>query len=240
MYITSSIHLFPTDPSISIYLPQLQYISRLPTSLIAMSTSPNHVFAIAIMLLSTIIAAEASDSGGGNPKVTNFMVEACKNASKKNQYYDPDPMTQEFCVSTLKLDKRSADAKDLHGLVLVAIDILKGQVAAANDNVKQMLHNTKNGTVTMFNLSFCVVDYDRMLSILKICDNMISEYHSSKGGANDGSRSSVLPACLTKLDEPLVDIWLRLVGESELEKLSDDYDAVGKLVKLNFCLASTI
>uniref|UniRef100_A0A8R7QVL5 Pectinesterase inhibitor domain-containing protein n=1 Tax=Triticum urartu TaxID=4572 RepID=A0A8R7QVL5_TRIUA len=192
------------------------------------------------MLLSTILAVEASDSGGGNPKVTNFMVEACKNASKKNQYYDPDPMTQEFCVSTLKLDNRSVEAKDLHGLVLVAIEILKGQVAVANGNVKQMLHNTKNGTVAMFNLSFCVVDYDRTVSILNICDTMINEYHGGTGGANDGSRSSALLACLRKLDEPLIDIWLRLPDNSDAEKLPNDYDAVGKLVKLNFCLASTI
>uniref|UniRef100_A0A8I6Y0C9 Pectinesterase inhibitor domain-containing protein n=1 Tax=Hordeum vulgare subsp. vulgare TaxID=112509 RepID=A0A8I6Y0C9_HORVV len=195
--------------------------------------------AITIMLLSTTIATESTASGGGNPKATNFMVEACKNASTKSQIYDPNPITQEFCVLSLKLDNRSAEAKDVHSLVHVAIDILKGQVATANDNVKQMMHDTKNGTSTMRSLSFCVVDYNRMVSILSICDTMINEYHGRTGRADDGLLSSELPACVEKVDKPFIDCWLGLLG-MEVKKLLDENIAVGMLVKLNFYLASII
>ncbi|XBI76927.1 hypothetical protein VPH35_070109 [Triticum aestivum] len=195
--------------------------------------------AIAIMLLSNTLAAKSSASGGVKPKVTNFILEACKNASMKNQIYDPNPITHEFCVSTLKLDNRSAEAKDIHSLVHVAIDILKGQVATANDNVKQMLHGTKNGTATMRALSFCMVDYNRMVSILNICDTMIKEYHGRKGRADDGLMSSELPSCVEKVDKPFIDCWLGLLA-MEAKKLLDENFAVGMLVKLNFCLASTI
>uniref|UniRef100_A0A452XFN8 Pectinesterase inhibitor domain-containing protein n=2 Tax=Aegilops tauschii TaxID=37682 RepID=A0A452XFN8_AEGTS len=204
-----------------------------------MSATSIFFSAIAIMLLSTTIAAESSASSGGKPKVTNFMVEACKNASMKNKIYDPNPITQEFCVSTLMLDNRSAEAKDLHSLIHIAIDILKGQVAATNGNVKQMLQDTKNGTATMRALSYCMVDYDRMVSILNICDTMIKEYHGRKGGANDGLLSSELPAYVERVDKPFIECWLGLLA-MEAKKLLDENFAVGMSVTLNFCLASTI
>ena len=103
---------------------------------------PTSIFfsVIVFMLLSNAITTQAGGSGGGKPKATSLVVEACKNASGETQ--DPD-VTKEFCLSTLQSDKRSAEAKDLPGLVLVSIDILKGRVTDASVKVKKMLRNAK-------------------------------------------------------------------------------------------------
>ncbi|KAF7092892.1 hypothetical protein CFC21_095343 [Triticum aestivum] len=133
---------------------------------------------IVFMLLSTTIPTQASGSGSGNSNATDLMVEACKNASI-NSYIKTVP--KNFCLSTLQSDIRSIKAKDLHDLVLIAMDIIKVRLTSASAMVKKMLQNAKKGTVRMRVLRFCEVDYEEMASILNICDAMIRNYQGYKG-----------------------------------------------------------
>ncbi|KAF7076624.1 hypothetical protein CFC21_081249 [Triticum aestivum] len=141
---------------------------------------PTSIFfsVIVFMLLSNAITTQAGGSGGGKPKATSLVVEACKNASGETQ--DPD-VTKEFCLSTLQSDKRSAEAKDLPGLVLVSIDILKGRVTDASVKVKKMLRNAKKGTMAMHALSICELQYENVVSTLNICQAMIKDHQGDKG-----------------------------------------------------------
>uniref|UniRef100_A0A453QEQ1 Pectinesterase inhibitor domain-containing protein n=2 Tax=Aegilops tauschii TaxID=37682 RepID=A0A453QEQ1_AEGTS len=150
---------------------------------------------IVFVLLSTNIPTQASDSGSGNSKATNLMVEACKNASI-NSYIKTVP--EEFCLSTLQSDIRSIKAKDLHDLVLIAMDITKGRLTSASGMVKKMLQNAKKGTVRMRVLRFCEVDYEEMASILNICDAMIRNYQGYKGNM----RFQELASCVNDAYDP--------------------------------------
>ncbi|KAF7046313.1 hypothetical protein CFC21_055346 [Triticum aestivum] len=150
---------------------------------------------IIFMLLSMIVSAQAGSSGSGKPKATDLMVEACKNASI--DYYIAT-VPQEFCLLTLQSDKRSTNAKDLHDLVFIAIDITKARVIAASGMVKKMLQNAKKGTVTMRVLTLCEVDYEQMASILNICDAMIKDYQGYKGEM----RSHELAGCVAEAYSP--------------------------------------
>ncbi|KAI4986979.1 hypothetical protein ZWY2020_019609 [Hordeum vulgare] len=127
---------------------------------------------IVFLLLLSAITSQADGSGGGKPKATGLIVEACKNASDKNENMG---VTQEFCLSTLQSDNRSAEAKDLPGLLFVSLDILKGRVIDAGVKVKKMLQNAKKGTVTMYALNICEVEYEKMVSRLNICQAVIKD-----------------------------------------------------------------
>ncbi|KAF7092893.1 hypothetical protein CFC21_095344 [Triticum aestivum] len=118
---------------------------------------------ILFILLSVAITAQTNDSGSGMARVTNLMVEACKNASSYHR--ELKTITHEFCLSTLRSDNRSVEAKDHLELVLVAIDILKGRLTTANHNIEKMLEKAKNGTVAMRDLSTCKVYFDTTMRI---------------------------------------------------------------------------
>ncbi|VAH22064.1 unnamed protein product [Triticum turgidum subsp. durum] len=85
--------------------------------------------AIIVMLFSLATTAQTNEDVGGKPEKTHFLVEACKNASINSS---DDHITEEFCVSTLRQDKQSDEAKDLRDLALVGVDILKGHIIAAS------------------------------------------------------------------------------------------------------------
>ncbi|XP_037424988.1 uncharacterized protein LOC119289922 [Triticum dicoccoides] len=126
-----------------------------------------------------LLSAQASGSDSGKPKVTTLMVKACKKASINNPYNES--LTQEFCLSTLQSDNRSAKAKDLHDLVLVTV-ILKSRVAAASGKLKQKLQDAKKGTVAMHVLSYCEVEYEDVVRRLNVCHNLIKDYQGDKSG----------------------------------------------------------
>ena len=80
--------------------------------------------AIVFILLFVTTTAQVSGSGGAKPKATDLMIEVCKNATLNNAY--ADPVKEEFCLTTLQSDNRSAKAKDLRDLLQVTVDILRG------------------------------------------------------------------------------------------------------------------
>ncbi|KAI4974469.1 hypothetical protein ZWY2020_047749 [Hordeum vulgare] len=161
----------------------------------AMSTTSIMFSGIFFMLLSTTISTQASSSSSSKRKATNLMVETCENASIYS-YIRTAP--QEFCLSTLLSDNRSTEAKDLHDLVLISIDIIKGRITAASSMVKKMLQNVNKRTVAMRVLSFCEVDYEEMVSILNVCDAMIKDYL----GYNSEMRSHELAVCVAEAYSP--------------------------------------
>ncbi|XBI06097.1 hypothetical protein VPH35_134156 [Triticum aestivum] len=104
MFITS-IHPFLQYTSFSVYFsppPSPRFsTSRLLGSPVVMVAMPRTIIFFSTIIF-MLLSAQASGSDSGKPKVTKLMVEACKNASINNPYNDP--VTQEFCLSTLQSD----------------------------------------------------------------------------------------------------------------------------------------
>ncbi|KAI4974462.1 hypothetical protein ZWY2020_047742 [Hordeum vulgare] len=168
-----------------------------------MTTTTTSIFFSAILfsLLSVAITGETIESGSGGARVTNLIVEACKNASGYRR--GVTNFTQEFCLSTLQSDNRTVEAKDHLELVVIAIDILKDRLTTANHNIDKMLQNAKKGTVPMRDLSCCKVYYDTTMRIINICDYMITDFRGHKGRL----KSLELPRCVDRAGYPVDDCW---------------------------------
>lgn len=177
-----------------------------------------------------LLSAQASGSDSGKLKATMLMVEACKNASINNPYNDP--VTQEFCLSTLQSDNRSAEAEDLRDLVLVTVDILKSRVTAAGGKVKQKLQDAKKGTVAMHVLSFCEVEYEDVVRRLNVCQGLIKDYQGDKSG----QQFLHLPHCVDMNYAPIVMCWYELPDMPGAEALIKENDELRMLVILNNAL----
>nr|BAK05823.1 predicted protein [Hordeum vulgare subsp. vulgare] len=196
-----------------------------------MATMPSIVFfLIVFMLLSSAIATQAAGgSGPSKPKATSLMVEACKNASGESD--DPD-VTQELCLSTFQSDNRSAEAKDLPGLVLVSIDILKGRVTDADVKVKRMLQTSKKGTVAMYALSICEVQYENAVRTLNICQAMIKDHPAGH------LQSMHLPRCVDAADYNAIECRINLENVPGVEPLLTDNERLHILFNLNLALVA--
>lgn len=187
--------------------------------------------AILFILLSVAITGEANDSSSGGARVTNLMVEACKNTSGYRRGLAN--VTQEFCLSTLQSDNRSVEAKDHLKLVLIAIDILKGRLTTAKHNVEKMLQNAKKGTVTMRDLSFCKVYYDTTMRIINICDDMVTDFRGDKGRL----KSFELPRCVDRAGYPVDECWFDLHFDMPwADALISENREIGMLVSLDYAL----
>ncbi|XBH75194.1 hypothetical protein VPH35_101997 [Triticum aestivum] len=208
---------------------------------------PTSIFfsVIVFMLLSNAITTQAGGSGGGKPKATSLVVEACKNASGETQ--DPD-VTKEFCLSTLQSDKRSAEAKDLPGLldsrsakakdlcdlVVISIDILKGRVSDAGVKVKKMLQNAKKGTLTMYALSICELQYEKVVSTLNVCQAMIRDHQGDKGDL----KSLGLLHCVDMTGETIKECENELGDVRGAEALLRENEGLRILANLNRALVA--
>nr|BAK05410.1 predicted protein [Hordeum vulgare subsp. vulgare] len=184
-------------------------------------------FSVAVMLLFVSIGAHAGGQGD-ELKVVDIVVETCKNASSscRNRHLN---VTQEFCVQTLRSDKRSSGAKDLLDLSLIAVDILKIRVAAAGGKVKEALQKAKKGSEEALGLRYCQVDYDVAVRTLGLCDAMLRDFHVPRGEDEDGPWPFELPDCVETVTGHVSDCWgqlplenYALIKESqELNKLGD-------------------
>ncbi|KAF7046436.1 hypothetical protein CFC21_055464 [Triticum aestivum] len=183
---------------------------------------------VAIMLLFVCVGAHAGGRGD-KVKVVDLVVETCKNASSscRNKHLN---VTQEFCVQTLRSDKRSSKAKDLRDLSLVAVDILKIRVAAAGGKVKEALQKAKKGTDEALGLRYCQVDYDAAIGTLGLCDAMLRDFHVPRGDA-DGPWSFELPECVEKATDHVSDCWHDLHMDSQT--LINENEELIKLGDLN-------
>ncbi|KAM3215032.1 hypothetical protein ACQJBY_067157 [Aegilops geniculata] len=114
--------------------------------------------AIIIMLFSSATTSQTNNDIGGKPKRTHFVVEACKNASINSSEYRH--ITKEFCVSTLRQDKRSDEAKDLRDLALVGVDILKGHIIAASGKEALYKENIELGKLGDLNVALMAPYWD--------------------------------------------------------------------------------
>ncbi|XP_044950049.1 uncharacterized protein LOC123399727 [Hordeum vulgare subsp. vulgare] len=185
---------------------------------------------IVFLLLLSAITSQADGSGGGKPKATGLIVEACKNASDKNENMG---VTQEFCLSTLQSDNRSAEAKDLPGLLFVSLDILKGRVIDAGVKVKKMLQNAKKGTVTMYALNICEVEYEKMVSRLNICQAVIKD--DKEGGLLSFRR---LYHCVYMTDYNIQECGFELPNVRGAEAVLSQNDGLHIELNLNTCLVA--
>ncbi|XBI06098.1 hypothetical protein VPH35_134157 [Triticum aestivum] len=222
MFITS-IHPSLQYTSFSVYFsppPSQRFsTSRLVASPVVMVAMPRTA-----IVLSTIIfflfSAHASGSDTGKPKATKLMVEACKKASINNPYNES--VTQEFCLSTLQSDNRSAEAKDLRDLVLVTVDIFKAQ----------KLQDAKKGTVAMHVLSYCEVEYEDVVRRLNVCHGLIKDYQGDKSG----QQFLHLPDCVDINYNPIVMCWLELPDMPGAEALIKENEELYMLLILNNAL----
>ncbi|VAH09339.1 unnamed protein product [Triticum turgidum subsp. durum] len=114
--------------------------------------------AIIIMLFSSATTTQTNNDIGGKPERTHFIVEACKNASINSSEYNH--ITEEFCVSTLRQDKQSDEAKDLRDLVLIGVDILKGHIIAASGQEALYKQNIELGDLGSLNVALVAPYWD--------------------------------------------------------------------------------
>ncbi|KAM3277124.1 hypothetical protein ACQJBY_045127 [Aegilops geniculata] len=196
---------------------------------------------IVIMLLSSAIAAQSSGDVGGKPKPTDFVVGACKNASNFSPGYNDgyNYVSQEFCISTLQSDNRSANAKNLRDLALIPVDILKERVVIAGGNVKKMLHNTKNSTSsTARHLRICELDYAATASVLTFCDALMRDYQGERTDdhENDGPLSFELPECVDQANEVSGYCGLAFLDMPGAEALVKESNELSMLINLSIAL----
>ncbi|KAI4974476.1 hypothetical protein ZWY2020_047756 [Hordeum vulgare] len=144
-------------------------------------------------------------------------------------YHYTATVPQEFCLSTLQSDNRSIEAKDLHDLVFIAMDITKGRVTAANNKVKKMVQNTQKGTVTMHVLTFCEVYYEELAGMLNVCDAMIKDYPGYKGQM----RSEELALCVSTGYYSIIYCGDELHHMPKAEALMKENDELKMLVKMS-------
>ncbi|KAF7076625.1 hypothetical protein CFC21_081250 [Triticum aestivum] len=190
------------------------------------------VFSVVVfLLLSNAITTQAGGSGSGKPKATSLIVEACKNASGESQ---DTGVTKEFCLSTLQLDSRSAKAKDLCDLVVISIDILKGRVSDAGVKVKKMLQNAKKGTLTMYALSICELQYEKVVSTLNVCQAMIRDHQGDKGDL----KSLGLLHCVDMTGETIKECENELGDVRGAEALLRENEGLRILANLNRALVA--
>ncbi|KAM3206382.1 hypothetical protein ACQJBY_061836 [Aegilops geniculata] len=190
--------------------------------------------AIIILLSSSSIAAHTSVDVGGKPKAADFVTKACKNATAN---YDKEiHLTEKFCVSTLRSDKRSQKAKDLRDLALIGVDILKARVVAANGKVQEMLHKSKTGTSMARRLTFCKLDYDVTVSITNICTALLKDFRGPNGGDNDGPASFELPQCVEQANTLSGYCGHGLLDMPELHALFNENLDLSMLAHLNMAL----
>ncbi|SPT18114.1 unnamed protein product [Triticum aestivum] len=185
------------------------------------------------MLLSMAITAKANVSSGARAKVTNLMMQACRNASAYSRDGDLRSVTQEFCLSTLQSNDRSVDAKDHLELVLITIDILKGRLTTATRNVEKMLEYSKKGTMTARDLSLCNEHYDTTVKIINMCDAMVMDYRADKGGI----KPFQLPRCVDRAGFPVYDCRIiMLIDMPWADALINENVEMTMLVNLNYAL----
>ncbi|VAI68687.1 unnamed protein product [Triticum turgidum subsp. durum] len=190
--------------------------------------------AITIMLFSSSIVAHTSGDVDGKPKAADFVTEACKNATAN---YDKEiHLTEKFCVSTLRSDKRSEKAKDLRDLALIGVDILKARVVTANGKVQEMLHKAKTGTSMARRLTFCKLDYDVMVSITNVCTALLKNYRGPGGGDNDGPASFELPQCVEQANTLSGYCAYELIDIPGLRALFNENLDMSMLAHLNMAL----
>ncbi|KAI4974384.1 hypothetical protein ZWY2020_047664 [Hordeum vulgare] len=200
--------------------------------------------AIIFMLLSLAIAAQSRVDVGGKPKTTDFIVEACKNASNFSRGYNEgyNYVTPEFCISTLQSDNRSAGAKDYRDLALIPVDILKERVVTAGGNVKKMLLNTKNSTsTTARHLRICELDYAATASNLNFCDALMRDYQGdrrSEDQDNDGPREYELSECVENVIHVSGYCAFVLPAMPGAEALAKESYELDMLMNLSFSLLS--
>lgn len=188
-------------------------------------------YAIVFILLSLTITAKANESSTSRAKVTDVMVEACKNASGYSR--DLHIVTLELCLSTLQSDNRSLKAKDHLELVLISFDIFKGHLSIANHHIEKMLQNATKGTIMMRDLSLCKLYYDTTVRIINMCDAMVTNYHGEKGVL----KPFELPRCVKKAGFQVDDCGFRLDNDKPwADALINENEQMSVLVNLDYAL----
>ena len=137
------------------------------------------------------------------------MAEACANTTRLS--YKPH-LTMEYCVSTLRSDKRSAAATHARDLALVAMDLLQRGAADADARLAAVpVGKRKDMALTVH---FCRLDYGAVPK----CRPMLQEY---KPGGGDGNlRFYNYMECGTRLSEAALDCWENIFLDDKLKEMA--------------------
>ncbi|KAK3132222.1 hypothetical protein QOZ80_6AG0517790 [Eleusine coracana subsp. coracana] len=118
-------------------------------------------------------AAAASAASG------DLVRQTCANATTA---FCRLQVTEETCVSELRSDNRSAQAKDVRDLTFLAIDLVKLSAAAADAKIASMLKE-KMDKDTELSLRMCRINYDTMARLVPECHAVAELYNSADPGA---------------------------------------------------------
>ncbi|RLM79138.1 hypothetical protein C2845_PM12G15570 [Panicum miliaceum] len=168
------------------------------------------LFAAAVVVLAAHATAAA-----------DLVSQACTNATR---HFCRLQLSKDSCVSALRSDERSAAARDLRDLALVAVDLV-GASAAAADAAISAAAAKGGGADTERSLQYCRVDYDDMARTVPDCRRLVSRYDAAVVEADGGPPSQYYFGCVDRLRDSAVGCWDQVRNWAELKK------AVGKEVR---------
>ncbi|KAG2629544.1 hypothetical protein PVAP13_3KG438023 [Panicum virgatum] len=150
------------------------------------------------------VAGGHHHQGTSNVKA-DIVAEACANATRLS--YEPH-LTMEYCVSTLRSDKRSAAATHARDLALVAMDLLQRGAADADARLAAVpVGKRKDMALTVH---FCRLDYGAVPK----CRPMLQEYKPGGGGGDGNLRF------YNYMDEAALDCWENIFLDDKLKEMA--------------------
>ncbi|RLN30049.1 hypothetical protein C2845_PM05G16850 [Panicum miliaceum] len=121
----------------------------------------------------------------------------------------------EYCVSTLRSDKRSAAATHTRDLALVAMDLLQRGAADADTRLAAVPDGERKDTA--LTVHFCRLDYGAVARTVPECRPMVQGYKPGEDG-NLGLHNYM--ECGTRLSEPALDCWENIFFDEKLKEMA--------------------
>ncbi|RLN01121.1 hypothetical protein C2845_PM06G29550 [Panicum miliaceum] len=185
----------------------------------ATTTSAAIAAALLCLCASAFPAAHPTDgrpvAGGhhhqGTKVETDIVAEACANATRLS--YVPQ-LTMEYCVSTLRADRRSAAATQARDLALVAMDLLQLSAADADAWLATVPEGDRKGD-TALTVHFCRLDYGAVARTVPECRPMVQGYKPGEDG-NLGFYNYMEYG--TWLSEAALDCWENIFFDEKLKE----------------------
>jgi len=172
---------------------------------------------LALLLFAAAVVVLAAHAGA-----EDLVSQACTNATR---HFCRLQLSKDSCASALWSDERSAAARDLRDLTLVAVDLVGASAAAADVAVSAA--SAKGGDVGMErSLQYCRLDYDDMARTVPDCRLLVARYDAAVLAADGGWPSAQYYfGCVDRLRDAAVGCWDQVRNWAELKK------AVGKEVR---------
>lgn len=126
----------------------------------------------------------------------DLVSQACTNVTR---HYCRLHLSKDTCVSTLRSDERSAVARDVRDLALLAMDLVGTSAAAADAAIGGALVALGGDVDTARSLQYCRVDYDDMARTMPECRRLVLRYYAPEVEAGGWSTLVSYFGCADRL-----------------------------------------